>query len=270
MRATLFQLDLAWENPAANLDRIAAMCDENPPRPGDLIVLPELATTAFSVATARALAEPENGPSVQRLQNLARHWDTHFMAGLALLDDHGTPRNTSVLIGPNGIEARYNKLQPFSPPGENEAYPAGDCIVLAPFAGHQISPFVCYDLRFPEIFRQAASAGAVLFTVIASWPEMRTEHWRLLLKARAIENQAFVIGVNRVGTDPFFRYPGCSAIIDPMGQVVCELDDREGTATAEIRLEEAVEWRERFPALRDRRHESPRITIHPAPGENKA
>lgn len=263
MRVTLLQLDPVWENPAANLDRITAICENHPPLPGDLIVLPELATTAFSVATARALAEPGDGPSVHHLQDLARRWDIHFMAGLALLDAAGTPRNSSALIGPNGIQARYDKLQPFSPPGEYEAYPPGNHVVLTPFAGHPISPFICYDLRFPEIFRQAAGAGAVLFTVIASWPEMRTEHWRLLLKARAIENQAFVIGVNRAGTDPFFRYPGRSAVIDPMGQVLCEMDDREGVATTTIRLEDAVEWRERFPALRDRRAESPRVVWQP-------
>jgi len=126
--------------------------------------------------------------------------------------------------------------------------------------GFLLSPFICYDLRFPEIFRTAASAGAVVFTVIASWPEARKEHWRTLLRARAIENQAFVIGVNRAGTDPSFRYPGCSAVIDPWGNTVVELDDQEGIASADIRIEDAVEWREKFPALRDRRPEPPRVT----------
>ncbi len=259
MRVTLFQLDLAWENPTANLERIAKTCEENPPLPGDLIVLPELATTAFSVATARVLAEPEDGPSVQTLRQLAQRWGVHFMAGIGLLDAHGISRNSSVLIGPDGIQARYNKLQPFTPPGEADAYPAGDHVVLTRLGGQLISPFICYDLRFPEIFREAASAGAVLFTVIASWPEMRTEHWRVLLRARAIENQAFVIGVNRVGTDPSFRYPGRSAIIDPLGHAIHEMDDQAGVATVEIRLEDAVEWREKFPALRDRRRDTPPV-----------
>jgi omega-amidase len=253
MRVHLLQLDLAWENPAANLSRIEVACEDRRPASGELVVLPELCTTGFSIATARALAEPADGPSVRRLVDLANRWNIRIFAGIGLLDSQGVARNSSVLIGPGGILCRYDKLHPFSPPGEGEAYPAGREIVLTQVDGFLVSPFVCYDLRFPEVFRAAASAGAVCFVVIANWPEHRVEHWRLLLRARAIENQAFVIGVNRSGIDPFFRYPGRSAVIDPHGNVLAELDDRESMEAVDLRLEDALEWREKFPALRDRR-----------------
>jgi len=259
MRVTLLQLDLVWENPAANLAKVVSLCEQRQLVPGELLVLPEMSNLAFSVAGAQSLTEPVDGPSVRGLQALATRWNVRFVAGLALLDPHGIPRNSSVLIGPEGILHRYNKLQPFSPSGELEAYPAGEEVTLTTLDGFLYSPFICYDLRFPEIFRTAASAGAVLFTVIASWPELRSEHWRVLLRARAIENQAFVIGVNRAGTDPSFRYPGCSAVIDPWGKTIVELDDQEGVASVDIRLEDAVGWREKFPALRDRRLDSPHL-----------
>jgi predicted amidohydrolase len=263
MRVTLFQLDLAWEDPSANLAKVAAACERRDLTPGELIVLPEMSNLAFSVAGAPSLTEKEDGVSVRGLQELAHRWNVRFVAGLALADAQGIPRNCSVLIGPEGILHRYHKLQPFSPSGESEAYPAGGEVMVTTLDGFLYSPFICYDLRFPEIFRPAAAAGAVLFTVIASWPEARTEHWRVLLRARAIENQAFVIGVNRAGTDPFFRYPGRSAVIDPLGNAVLELGDAEAFESVEIRLDDAVEWRAKFPALRDRRAAEPRVVTAP-------
>ena len=257
MRVTLFQLDLAWENPAANLAKIASACEQAERVPGELIVLPEMSNLAFSIAGAPGLTEAVDGLSVQGLRDLAKRWNVRFVAGLALRDAQGIPRNSSVLIGADGILHRYDKLQPFSPSGELAAFPAGDAVRVTHLDEFLYSPFICYDLRFPEIFRTAASAGAVLFTVIASWPEIRTEHWRVLLRARAIENQAFVIGVNRAGSDPSFRYPGRSAVIDPWGNTLLELDDAEAFASTEIRLEDAVEWRAKFPALRDRRSDEP-------------
>jgi predicted amidohydrolase len=261
MRVTLFQLDLVWEDPAANLAKIYAACEYRDLIPGELIVLPEMSNLAFSVAGAQSLTESVDGLSVCGLQELAARWNVRFVAGLALFDPHGIPRNSSVLIGPEGILHRYNKLQPFSPSGESEAFPAGAEVAVTSLDGFLYSPFVCYDLRFPEIFRAAASAGSVLFTVIASWPEMRTEHWRVLLRARAIENQAFVIGVNRAGSDPHFRYPGRSAVIDPLGNTLLELGDAEDFQSVDIRLDDALEWRAKFPALRDRRPEEPRVAM---------
>jgi len=147
MRVTLLQLDLVWEDPAANLTRISAACEAHPPAPGELLVLPELATTGFSVASARALAESVDGPSVRGLQELAKRWHCRFMAGIGLLDPHGISRNSSVLIDERGIQCRYDKLQPFSPPGEAEAYPAGE--EMHPNLRGRIPPEPVYLLRPP-------------------------------------------------------------------------------------------------------------------------
>ncbi len=118
-----------------------------------------------------------------------------------------------------------------------------------------MAPLVCYDLRFPEIFRRAAVQGATLLVVIANWPAPRVAHWRQLLIARAIENQAYVVGVNRAGSDPKLVYPGSSLVIDPRGAIVAELDDRPGLLTATLDLAALEEYRRQFPALADIRPE---------------
>lgn len=117
-----------------------------------------------------------------------------------------------------------------------------------------MSPFICYDLRFPEIFRAAAlGLGSELLVVIASWPIKRAQHWVTLLQARAIENQAYVIGVNRCGTDPNFTYPGRSMVVDPHGVILVDASDVEGTVSARLDRARVASWREQFPALRDAR-----------------
>jgi predicted amidohydrolase len=259
MRVHLLQLDLAWEDPEANLRNIAAACDDASLLPGDLVVLPELCTTGFSLPGAARLAEPVDGPSVRFLRSLAARHGCRFIAGLPLRDDTGRARNAALLLDASGPLARYDKTHPFSPPREGDHLPAGDRIVVPSLDGLKLSLFVCYDLRFPEIFRSAAAAGAECLVVLASWPETRAEHWRLLLRARAVENQAIVVGVNRVGSDPFFRYPGRSAVIGPHGDAWVELGDRPGWGRAELDDAEVRSWRERFPALRDRRTEAPRL-----------
>ncbi|HKG80277.1 MAG TPA: nitrilase-related carbon-nitrogen hydrolase, partial [Pyrinomonadaceae bacterium] len=118
-----------------------------------------------------------------------------------------------------------------------------------------VSPFICYDLRFPEIFRAAVFQGAQLFVVIANWPASRVRHWITLLKARAIENQAYVMGVNRCGNDPKLSYSGHSMIIDPRGEVLADASEVEGVISAEIDAEALAQYRREFPFLNDIHHE---------------
>ena len=122
---------------------------------------------------------------------------------------------------------------------------------MGTWEGLKIAPFICYDLRFPELFRPAARAGAELIVVIANWPARRSEHWVRLLQARAIENQCYVLGVNRCGEDPTLSYDGRSALFDPLGVPVFELDAREQVRSVEIDLAAPRAWREEFPALAD-------------------
>ena len=153
--------------------------------------------------------------------------------------------------------ARYRKLQPFSLSGEAETYPAGERLVTFPWQGFTVAPFICYDLRFPELFRAAVDRGADLFAVIGNWPSRRHQHWSILLRVRAIENQAFAIGVNRAGADPEFTYLGGSVILGPQAEVLAEADDAVSVIRAPVSHQTVVQWRAQFPALRDRRTRIP-------------
>jgi predicted amidohydrolase len=147
----------------------------------------------------------------------------------------------------------YTKLHPFSLGGEKQHYLPGRQVVTFAWQGFTVAPFVCYDLRFPEIFRAAARQGATLFTVIANWPISRAEHWITLLRARAIENQAYVLGVNRVGRDPNTRYGGRSILVDPSGIVRADAGDAATLLRFEIDANLVAQTREKFPFLSDRR-----------------
>ncbi|MEJ7713273.1 MAG: nitrilase-related carbon-nitrogen hydrolase [Pyrinomonadaceae bacterium] len=178
-----------------------------------------------------------------------------MMGGLVTSGAQGRGRNECVVYAPDGAEVvRYSKLHPFTLAGEAQAYVAGSAVSLFKLREFTISPFICYDLRFPEDFREAAQQGADLFTVIANWPASRIAHWTALLKARAIENQAYVIGVNRCGDDPQFSYTGQSVIFDPHGNMLAQAGSDEITISAELDLSAVIEYREKFPFLKDMHH----------------
>ena len=159
-----------------------------------------------------------------------------------------------MVIDPQGETiANYCKLHPFSQGKEDQYYEPGNEIVTFSWQGFTVAPFVCYDLRFPEIFRTAVRRGANLFCVIANWPEARIQHWVTLLQARAIENQAYVVGVNRVGNDPTLRYPGRSLVVDPMGEIIADAGDREGVTFADVQIDRVTTTREKLPFLKDMR-----------------
>jgi predicted amidohydrolase len=150
--------------------------------------------------------------------------------------------------------AFYAKMRPFAPGGEAEHYVAGEHPVTFPWAELTVAPFVCYDLRFPEIFRAATVMHEPeLFIVIANFPEPRIEHWVVLLRARAIENQAYVMGVNRIGKDPLHQYSGRSVIVDPHGQIIAEAGARAGVISADLDVETLRKYRKELPFLKDLR-----------------
>jgi predicted amidohydrolase len=143
-------------------------------------------------------------------------------------------------------------MRPFTPGAESEHYTAGEHTSMFQWQDCHVSPFVCYDLRFPELFRQAAAAHRPeLFLVIASWPEKRILHWARLLQARAIENQAYVLGVNRVGNDPFYRYTGRSMTVDFNGEIIADAGETEGWCQARLDLAALQKYRQGLPFLND-------------------
>ena len=250
MNAHLVQFDIVWEDPDANRGRVIDLVDAVAPTAGDLVVLPETAFTGFSLDTARTLRDAEAAEAF--LADLAKRHRCTVVGGLVAPDAHGRPSNQSLAFSSEGrLLARYTKLQPFSFGGEAAAHAAGDGIVHFECAGLTVAPFICYDLRFPEHFRAAVKLGAEVFVVIASWPVKRSHHWLTLLQARAIENQALVIGVNRCGTDPSFSYNGRSVVVSPHGHIIADAGESERVVTARIDAYEIRRWRREFPALAD-------------------
>lgn len=248
------QLDSVWENKAANHQKATAWIQKAAPEPGSLVLLSEMFATGFSM-NVEAIAEGEAGETQQFLSQTAAEHKIYLLGGVVTKDASGRGRNESVVYGPDGREhARYCKIQPFTLGGESAAYVAGQDVQLFEWQGFTVAPFICYDLRFPEIFRRATAQGANLFTVIASWPSMREDHWVSLLKARAIENQAYVIGVNRCGQDPKFYHSGKSRIFEYSGQVLGEAGAEECAIGAEVSLNGLLDYRKALPFLADMRN----------------
>ena len=247
------QLDIAWEDKNANFSRVRALVEAARLPRGTLLALPEMFATGFSLNVA-GVAETEAGETEAFLASLAADYGLWVCGGLVTRAAGGRGLNQSVTLAPDrAVAARYSKIHPFSYGGETEHYAPGTEVLTYGLGGVSVAPFVCYDLRFPEIFRNAAKKGAQLLTVIANWPEPREAHWLALLKARAIENQAFVLGVNRCGRDPKLAYSGRGQVIDPRGTILADGGTREGVFGAEIDLASLVAYRKEFPALEDMR-----------------
>lgn len=253
MNVLALQLDIVWENKVANFQKVASLLRSAAPAAGTLVVLPEMFATGFSMDVA-AIHESSPSGTEAFLAQLAREHGVAIVAGMVSRGADGRGRNESITVSPSGaVISRYAKLQPFSLGGETQHYTAGEDVVIYEWQGFKISPFVCYDLRFPEHFRRAAGLGAEVFTVIANWPVTRVGHWITLLRARAIENQAYVIGVNRSGKDLRYEYPGSSIVVDPLGALVAEAAQGECVLPAILDRQRVLQWRRDFPALADRR-----------------
>ncbi len=246
------QLDVAWEDPPANFARADRLADQATAAGARLVVLPEMFATGFSMAGERVAAHA--GEVRAYLAGLARRHAVWVIGGFAEPGDT-RPKNACALFDPTGTEVLcYHKLHPFSLAGEDRHYEGGTRVWTAEVEGVRVTPLICYDLRFPEPFR-AAAAGTDLFVVIASWPAARRGHWSALLQARAIENQAYVLGVNRVGEGDGLAYRGDSALIDPLGEVIAAAAGQPAVVRGEVSVGDMAEVRARFSFLADRRPE---------------
>jgi predicted amidohydrolase len=246
------QLDIAWEDKAANFEKVGRLLQQAAAEPASLVVLPEMFATGFTMNTA-AMAEPYDGQTEQFLKQLAKEHRAYVVAGAAMRTQDGQARNKALVLGPAGeLIGYYSKMRPFAPGGEAQHYSPGHRPVAIECAGIKLAPFICYDLRFPELFRQIAAAHRPqLFVVIASWPEKRVSPWIRLLQARAIENQAYVVGINRVGTDPYYAYPGRSLIVDFNGDILADGGAAEGVVRAQLDFDPLTKYRQGLPFLDD-------------------
>lgn len=251
MKVAAIQHDIVWADRAANFAALEPLIAGAADSGARLIVLPEMFSTGFVVDAD--IGEPENGESASFLARMAmshRCW----LAGTCpeVAPDDPRPFNSFVVADPSGDLHRYRKIHPFTYGGEHERFRAGTELVTIDIEGVRASLFVCYDLRFADEFWTLAP-DTDLYLVPANWPTARRDHWIALLRARAIENQAWVVGCNRAGEGGGLRYSGDSLIIDPLGAVVADAGADAVTIDAEVDPGRVAEVRGRFPFLRDRR-----------------
>jgi omega-amidase len=248
LKVTLVQANLAWEDPVTNrahFDHLLASAKGVT----DLVVLPEMFTTGFTMA-GDAWAEDMEGPSVRWLRNKAIELKAD-VAGSLIIRDGGQLYNRLVWATTGGLLYFYDKRHLFRMSGEHEVYGAGGKQLTVTIGAWRIRPFICYDLRFPIWTRNFNNEYDVALFV-ANWPAARAAHWNALLQARAIENQSYVVGVNRVGRDGNgHAYAGDSMIIDPQGKVLFDAQDREVIHTLNLNAAAQEAYRKKFPAWRD-------------------
>ncbi|MDO6433365.1 nitrilase family protein [Flavitalea sp. BT771] len=277
---TLIQPDLRWEDKAANLARFGAQIDAISEKT-HLVILPEMFSTGFSMRP-EALAEPMSGPTVAWMSQTAARKKV-ILTGSLIIEEKGRYYNRLIWMLPNGQYGIYDKRHRFAYAGEHEHYTAGHKRLIASVNGWKVNLLVCYDLRFPVWSRQqlqeplepsttglaslppGATPGTLepeydLLVYVANWPERRNHAWKTLLQARAIENQAYVVGVNRVGKDGNNIYhSGDSMVVDPLGEVLYHAPKEESIFTCTLQPEKLEEVRTRFPFWQD----ADQFTIEP-------
>jgi predicted amidohydrolase len=255
MKVAAVQHDIVWEDSSATRKQVAPMIAAAKAGGARLICLTEMFATGFSMRPER-IAEDEGGPNEQFLLDQAREHDAWLIASIAQWGADGRARNNGIVAGPAGELHRYAKIHPFSYAGEHEHYAAGDSFLTVPIDDLRVTVFVCYDLRFADEF-WALAPVTDLYVVPANWPAPRREHWRALLRARAIENQAYVLGVNRIGPVRDLLYVGDSAVINPMGEPLAEAYRGPSVLVADVEAAEVARVRAEFPFLPDRRSAAP-------------
>lgn len=250
MKITLIQFDIAWENIQANLDKLDGLI--NPVENNDLIVLPEMFTTGFTM-NAEEMAETMDGPGVTAMKNWARSKDMLIMGSLIIKED-GKFFNRMVSAHPDGTIQTYDKRHLFTFAGEDKHFsPGSETIEVVNYKGWRILPQICYDVRFPVFPSYRDDIAYDMMVYVANFPNKRISAWNHLLRARAIENQAYVIGVNRWGLDGLGNYyNGDSQFIDYSGKYLVRLGPGEWVEQTEADLDSLNKFRRNFPFLEDR------------------
>jgi len=254
MTVLAVQLDIVWHDKAANHQKVLRLLENAHVPAASMIVLPEMFATGFSMDVA-TVTDHATRETESFLCSIAKKYQSFVVGGLVgRCEDR--PYNEAIVAYPDDRPPlRYQKIHPFTLGGESDNYGPGKKIVLFSWQDFQVAPFVCYDLRFPEIFRMATAKGAQIIVEIANWPVAREEHWTTLLRARAIENQCYVVGVNRCGKDPKLTYGGRTQIIGPKGGIIADAGSKEGIISAPLDLQALLDYRRELPFLKDMRKE---------------
>lgn len=252
----LLQYSPEWENKRSNMDKIKIILKSNnlasssSASPQRLIIMPEMTLTGFTMRSSE-FAEDLEAESFLFYKELALEYHAYIAAGL-IESSAGSYFNTLLIISPSGqLAGSYRKIHPFSYSTEDKHFNRGDKPVVTNIGEWKVGLSVCYDLRFPELYRYYGKNRTELIINIANWPDTRVEHWKVLLRARAIENQCYVAGVNRTGSGSKLNYPGNSVVYDPMGNEVVLASGEEGVFSALINRNVVFETRQKFPFLDD-------------------
>ena len=249
MKIGIVQFSQRWEKPEENIETIERLVKESGAE-YDLLIFPEMTLTGFTMHSEQ-FAEEIDGIATTFFIGLAARLKKHVFAGI-IEKDGDKIFNSLVHFNEKGvIAARYRKIHPYTRAKEDKCYAAGEEMVITKIGDVKIGLTICYDLRFPELYRKICKSGIDMFINIANWPVPRIEHWKTLLKARAIENQCFVAGCNRTGSDPKNEYNGCSAVYDPMGDELLLTDEAEGIFVADADTSRVNEVRSTLPFLND-------------------
>ena len=254
MKIALVSLNQSWENKAENKQKvektlalITEHCSDT-----NLVVYPEMTLTGFTMESEKVKEDELSSETITFFKEQAKKYKVSIAFGVVLSKGEKATNNL-VVVSEQGVLATYAKIHPFSYAGENDYYQAGDELKKLTIGGATIGLTICYDLRFPELY-QAYSKDCSVILNIANWPERRVSHWRALNKARAIENQVFMIAVNRIGTDgKGLQYVFSSNIVSPYGEELKGTSLSEEVVVYDLNLEEVAQYRAEFPVKNDRK-----------------
>lgn len=248
LKVCLVQADLAWENIVVNLSMLEGML-EALEEDVDLVVLPETFSTGFTMQ-AEKLAEGEKGRALSWMKGMAKKYNCHLSGSIIFRDEDGSIYNRLLWVSPRGLEDFYDKRHLFRPGGEKENFSQGTERRIFKLGDFRILPQICYDLRFPVFSRNRDDYDVMLY--VANWPATRQPVWDTLTRARAMENQSYLLGVNRVGTDGTgIPSNGASCVINPIGGEILQMDEKSGLGYAMLDLKKLRDFREKFPAWKD-------------------
>lgn len=255
MKIALVSLNQSWENKVENKQKVAdtlALIKEHC-ADTDLVIYPEMTLTGFTMESQKIKEEEHSSETITFFKEHAKKYNISIAFGVVLAKEDKATNNLVVVNNQGVLLTTYAKIHPFSYANENDYYQAGNELKKVTIAGATIGLTICYDLRFPELY-QAYSKDCSVILNIANWPERRVPHWWALIKARAIENQVFMVGVNRIGVDGNgLQYVSSSHIVSPYGQTLKGENLSEEVAVYNLNLEEVAQYRAEFPVKNDRK-----------------
>ncbi|WP_455660590.1 carbon-nitrogen family hydrolase [Pradoshia sp.] len=254
MKIAVVQMDIRFADPESNFSRVEKFVEEGAKAGSDVIVLPEMWNTGYALKELDRLADANGERAKNLLGRLAQKHQVHIVGGSVATKRNGHFYNTMYVFNQSGeMVSEYDKAHLFKLMDEHEYMSAGEQANVFSLDGVTCGGIICYDLRFPEWIRTHVLKGAAVMFIPAQWPKARIDHWQLLLQARAIENQCYVVAVNRVGEDPNNEFNGHSMVIAPWGELLLSGETGEGIFYTELDMQEVKRVREAIPVFEDRR-----------------